>query len=316
MNSRLTALLLAVCGVAVASAQTAPGKAPATPLAFHRSGDAMIRRLLLSMFACLVALPLSAATLEGMKIHSTSAGKGSKAIVLVHGWTCDDTSWAGQVPELSKRYRVITLDLPGHGRSGSPKDGTFSMDLFARAVEAVRAEQKVDKVILVGHSMGTPVIRQYAHLYPRHVAALVIVDGLVFAPAQSARAAAPPLDTAKIMSPEGLKMREGMINGMFTPKTPADVKARVLKMMLGASPATAAGAMLATFDASYWTDEVMAFPAYGIFAEKSGLLTNPAFMKKVFPKIEYVEMPGTGHFVMLEQPQEFNRLLMKFVESL
>ena len=105
-----------------------------------------------------------------MKIHSTSTGHGSKTIVLVHGWTCDDTSWAAQVPVLSKQYRVITLDLPGHGQSGSPKDGKFSMELFARAIEAVRAEQRADKIVLVGHSMGTPVIRQYARLYPQHVA--------------------------------------------------------------------------------------------------------------------------------------------------
>ena len=41
----------------------------------------------------------------------------------MHGWTCDDTSWTEQVPELSKHYRVITLDLAGHGKSESPKDG-------------------------------------------------------------------------------------------------------------------------------------------------------------------------------------------------
>jgi pimeloyl-ACP methyl ester carboxylesterase len=276
----------------------------------------IIRRLLLVTIVSLVALPLSAATFDGMKIHSTSSGKGPKTIVLVHGWTCDDTSWAAQVPVLSKHYRVITLDLPGHGRSGSPKDGKFSMDLFARAIEAVRVEQRVDRIVLVGHSMGTPVIRQYARLYPQHVAALVIVDGVVIPPAQSARAAAPPLDLQQLVTPEGLKMREGMIKGMFTPKTPADVQDRVLKMMLAAPPATAAGAMAATFDTATWTDDVMTMPVYGIYAEKSALLGNPAYLKKVFPKIEYVEMPGTGHFVMMEQPQEFNRLLTRFLDSM
>jgi len=275
----------------------------------------MIRRLLLVTILSLVALPLSAATLDGMKIHSTSSGKGPKTIVLVHGWTCDDTSWSAQVPVLSKHYRVITLDLPGHGQSESPKDGKFSMDLFARAIEAVRAERRIDKIALVGHSMGTPVIRQYARLYPQHVAALVIVDGVVIPPAQSARAATPPLDLQQLVTPEGLKMRQGMIEGMFTPKTPADVQERVLKMMLAAPPATAAGAMAATFDPSTWTDDVMTMPVYGIYAEKSALLGNPAYLKKVFPKIEYVEMPGTGHFVMMEQPEEFNRLLTSFLDG-
>src|SRR5204863_2363604 len=126
-----------------------------------------LRCTVLAAFLALTAASASAATLDGMAIHSTSTGKGTKTLMLVHGWTCDDTSWAENVPELSKHYRVITLDLPGHGKSGSPKDGKITMDLFARAVEAVRAEQKVDKIILVGHSMGTPVIRQYAHLYPQ-----------------------------------------------------------------------------------------------------------------------------------------------------
>jgi sigma-B regulation protein RsbQ len=274
-------------------------------------------RLALAALLAAVALPAAAATLDGMTLHSTSTGKGTKTLMLVHGWTCDDTSWAENVPELSKHYRVITLDLPGHGKSGSPKDGKITMDLFARAVEAVRAEQKVDKIILVGHSMGTPVIRQYAHLYPQHVAALVLVDGVVLAPPrQGAPPPAPILDPAKIMSPEGLQLRETMIKGMFTPKTPKDVQDRVLKMMLAAPPATAAGAMVATFDPSGTNSDVMAVPAYGIFAEKSFALSATAFMKTVLPKLEYVEMPGTGHFVMMEQPQEFNRLLMKFVESL
>jgi pimeloyl-ACP methyl ester carboxylesterase len=221
------------------------------------------------------------------------------------------------VPELAKHYRVITLDLPGHGKSGAPKDGKVTTDMFARAVEAVRAEQKVDKVILVGHSMGTPVIRQYAHLYPQHVTALVLVDGVVVAPTPpGGRGIQTPLDPDQLMTPQGLSMREGMIKGMFTPKTPKDVQDHVLKMMLAAPPATAASAMRTTFDAKYASDEVMTVPAYGIFAEKSFAMSATPFLKKVFPKITYVEMPGTGHFVMMEQPQEFNRLLMTFVETL
>src|SRR5436190_9752101 len=260
---------------------------------------------------------LSAATVDGVKIHFTSMGKGPKTVILVHGWTCDETTWSDQVPALKREYRVVTVDLPGHGKSGSPKDGKITMDLFARAVEAVRAEQKVDKIILVGHSMGTPVIRQYAHLYPQHVAALVLVDGVVLAPPRQGAPPPPPiLDPAKIMSPEGLQLRENMIKTMFTPKTPKDVQDRVLKMMLAAPPATAAGAMVATFDPSGTNSDVMAVPAYGIFAEKSFALSATAFMKTVLPKFEFVEMPGTGHCVMMEQPQEFNRLLMRFVESL
>ena len=276
----------------------------------------MMKRLVTAAILFL-ALPLHAATLDGMKIHSMATGKGSKTLVLVHGWTCDETSWAANVPELAKHYRVITLDLPGHGKSGAPKDGKVTMDMFARAVEAVRAEQKIDKIVLVGHSMGTPVIRQYAHLYPQHVTALILVDGVVVAPTPpGGRGIQMPLDADKLTTAEGLAMREGMIKGMFTPKTPKDVQDHVLKMMLAAPPATAASAMRTTFDEKYASAEVMNVPAYGIFAEKSFALPAAPFLKTVFPKFDYVAMPGTGHFVMMEQPQEFNRLLIAFVETL
>src|SRR6185436_18552477 len=100
---------------------------------------AIMRKTLLAVtLAVALASPLSAATVDGLKIHSASTGSGSAAVVFIHGWTCDSSSWTAQVPEFAKKYRVITLDLPGHGRSQSPADGKFSMDLFARAVEAVR----------------------------------------------------------------------------------------------------------------------------------------------------------------------------------
>ena len=261
-----------------------------------------------------VALNASAATVDGIRLHLSSSGKGAKTLIFVHGWTCDESSWTEQVPELSKHYRVLTLDLPGHGRSGSPKDGMITMDLFARAVEAVRAEAKAEKVILVGHSMGTPVIRQYARLYPQHVAGLVAVDG-VLGLGTSARQGGPPAPQAdRMRGPDGLKNREAFIRGMFTPATPQLLQQKILKMMLAAPESTAYGAMVATFDPAIWKDDVMAMPVLGIYADKSAL-GNPEYSKKIFPSFEYLEIRGTGHFLMMEKPKEFNELLMRFVEK-
>ena len=123
----------------------------------------MRRALLALLLACPVAPPLSAASVDGLGIHAASVGSGP-TLVLVHGWTCDSSSWDGQVPAFSGDYRVITLDLPGHGRSDSPPDGKFSMNLFARAVEAVRAEAGAERIVLVGHSMGVPVKIGRAHV--------------------------------------------------------------------------------------------------------------------------------------------------------
>ena len=274
-----------------------------------------MRKLLCSvLFGALFALPVSTASVEGAKLHWSSAGKGQATVILVHGWTCDSSSWVEQIPALSHDYRVVTLDLPGHGRSAPPKDGHFSMDLFARAVEVVRSRVKADKVVLVGHSMGTPVIRQYARLYPQHVAALVLVDGLVTLPAPPPQPGGPPPQPPQMSGPEGLKARENLIRGMFTPATPPALQQHVLKMMLGAPETTAAGAMQATFDAANWKDDVVRVPVLGIYADKSRL-GNPEYSKKIFPAFEYVEIPGTGHFVMMEKPNEFNALLKAFLEK-
>lgn len=251
---------------------------------------------------------LSAAALDGIKIHSTTTGKGPNTVILVHGWTCDETTWDNQVSVLSKQYRVITLDLPGHGQTGSPKDGKLSMDVFARAVEAVRKESKADRVVLVGHSMGTPVVVQYARLYPQHTAALVFVDGLVTI-SPNGRGAPNPKAMA---GPNGPQAREQMIRGMFSGSTTPDMQKHILTMMLGAPESTAVGAMNATFDPAIWKDDVLKMPILGLYADHSGL-ANREYMKEHFPAMEYTEIPGTGHFLMIEKPEEFNRLLLAFL---
>jgi sigma-B regulation protein RsbQ len=254
-----------------------------------------------------LSLSLSAATVDGLHIHSTTTGNGAKTVILVHGYTCDESTWTEQVPALAKEYRVVTLDLPGHGKSDSPKDGKFSMDLFARAIEAVREEVKANKVILVGHSMGTPVVLRYAHLYPTHTSALVFVDGLM--PAAAPNPAANP--GAAMSGPNGHAAREAMIRGFFVADTTPAVQTKVLNMMLGAPEATAVGAMNATFDPAGQTIDIPMVPILGIYAGRP-LASHDAVLSH-FPNAEYTQVPGTGHFLMLEKPQEFNRLLLNFL---
>jgi pimeloyl-ACP methyl ester carboxylesterase len=274
----------------------------------------MSSRRTLAAAAALIALlaqPSSAATVDGAAIHSSTVGAGP-TIVFVHGWTCDSSSWTGQVPSFAKEYRVITIDLPGHGRSASPQDGKWSMDLFARAVEAVRAEAGAERIVLVGHSMGAPVIRQYAHLYPQHVAGLVAVDGpldiRVFP--TEIPAGFPPLT-----GPEGRTAREGMIRSMFIAETPIALQEKILAMMLAAPEATAVGAMNATFDpVNRWTDVIQS-PALTVYAGTANV-PDPAATKQLYPHHEATQIPGTGHFLMMEKPDEFNRLLVGFLDKI
>ena len=116
------------------------------------------------------------AKLDDTRVHYVNYGAGSDALVLIHGWTCSVGHWRDQITDFSKRNRVIAIDLPGHGKSDKPET-TYSMDLFARAVDAVLQDAKVNRAVLMGHSMGTPVARQFYRKYPQKTLAIVIVDG-------------------------------------------------------------------------------------------------------------------------------------------
>ena len=264
-------------------------------------------RPVLPILALSLAALAPAASVDGIPIHSTVRGNGPKTIVFVHGWTCDESSWSQQVPVFEKNYRVITLDLPGHGKSGSPSKGPLTMELFARSIEAVRVEAKAGKIVLVGHSMGTPVIREYARLYPANVAGMVPVDGIL---RLTGSPNAPNADRMK--GPDGLKNREAMIRGMFGKSATPAIQDHVLKMMLAPPESTATQAMAATFAAPNWVDDKFTAPALGIYADQSAS-DDPAYFKKIFPNGTTVEVAGTGHFVMLEKPAEFNRLLADFL---
>ncbi len=259
-----------------------------------------------------LSVSLSAASVDGLKIHSTTTGTGQKTVILVHGWTCDETTWTQQVPALAKQYRVVTLDLPGHGQSDSPQDGKFSMDLFARAIEAVRAEVDADRVVLAGHSMGSPVVIRYAQLYPQHTVALVLVDGLMPAIQNPNFKGAAGLKRSVAMAgPDGRRNRETMIRGFFSVSTTPAMQTKILDMMLGASEATAVGAMDATDDPATPADWTLKAPTLGIYASRP--LASSQAIQTHFPNSEYTQIPDTGHFLMLEKPEEFNRLLLAFL---
>jgi pimeloyl-ACP methyl ester carboxylesterase len=247
-------------------------------------------------------------TVDGLKIHSSETGSGQKTVMLVHGWTCDATIWAEQAPVLATKYRVLMFDLPGHGRSDLPRDGQFSLDLFARAVEAVRVEAQPDRLLLVGHSMGAPVIIRYAQLYPQHTSGLVFVDGLAGNLSSSSRGGGLG---AKMAGPEGRKFRESIIRGMFCAATTPAIESKILDMMMSAPEVTAAGAMTATFDGSLQVD-IIDLPVLGIYAEHS-IAARRDYLEAHFPKLEYTQIAGGGHFLMLEKSEECNRLLLAFL---
>src|SRR6185436_4431642 len=147
------ALTLATCALMASSASAAPAGTENIPKAESKF-----------------------ATLDGARVHYVNYGRGKDALVLIHGWTMNVDNWRDNIADLSKRNRVIAIDLPGHGQSDKPPV-TYSMEFFARAIEAVMRDAKVQRAVLVGHSMGTPVARQFYRKYPQKTLGIVIADG-------------------------------------------------------------------------------------------------------------------------------------------
>jgi pimeloyl-ACP methyl ester carboxylesterase len=107
-------------------------------------------------------------------IFYTDSGKGP-AVVLIHGFLENTTMWNVIIPELSKRNRVIAIDLLGHGKSDCI-GYTHSMELFAETLEAVLKKVRIRKCILVGHSLGGYVALAFAEKHPKRVKGLCLMN--------------------------------------------------------------------------------------------------------------------------------------------
>lgn len=268
-----------------------------------------MRRLFL--FFAALSLPLLAGTaeLDGTKIEYSAAGNGRTAVVLIHGWTCDRTLWDAQVEALKERYRVLAVDLPGHGASGAAPD--YSMRRFARAVEAVMRAEKVERAVLAGHSMGGAVMLQFARLFPEKVAAIIAVDAIMPSSAEAASLAG---FAARFQGPGAMANREKMVRGMFTPATTPEVQAKIEKVMLGTAAETAAGAMLGLAEPEVWRDGVIDVPLLQITAGTNNYITEEG-LKRRFPRAKLVQAPGTGHFLHMEKPGEVNAIMLGWLRE-
>jgi pyruvate dehydrogenase E2 component (dihydrolipoamide acetyltransferase) len=113
---------------------------------------------------------------EAGRLRFLRQGDGGEPLVLLHGFGGDLNNWLFTAPALAGEHVVYALDLPGHG--GSSKDvGTGNVDYLAQAVEQFLDVQGLERVHLVGHSMGGLVATRLALAAPRRVASLALVAG-------------------------------------------------------------------------------------------------------------------------------------------
>ncbi len=231
--------------------------------------------------------------------------------MLVHGWTGDASVWRFQVPELAKRARVIALDLPGHGASDKPETA-YSMSFFAGAVEAVMLDAGVDKAVLVGHSMGTPIIRQFHRHYPGKTLALVSVDGAL----QNMYSGMLDPLIAELRKPGYKDLAGKFIASMFTNPGTEALRDATLATTLATPQHVMVGSFEGMRDPEIWKDDPIGVPLLVLNAKSE--YWTPAYVeyvRKLSPQVDYRVIEGTGHFLMLEKPQELNAAILDFLRK-
>jgi pimeloyl-ACP methyl ester carboxylesterase len=250
---------------------------------------------------------------DGIPIAYQVKGKGDIALVFVHGWCCNKGFWDAQVPYFSKHYQVVTLDLAGHGESGSNRK-EWTMQAYGHDVAAVVKKLELKKVILLGHSMGGPVIAEAARLLPKQVIGLVAVDTFI-----NVEQKFPKEQFDQLMAP----MRKDFAKGtesflrtwMFTPKTDAKLVEKIVKVMSSAPPEVG----IRSFEGMFKQDllavlKEVKVPIRCINADK--LPTNIEAGKRHAVSFAVKIMKGVGHFLHMEDPETFNRLLEETVKEL
>jgi pimeloyl-ACP methyl ester carboxylesterase len=250
---------------------------------------------------------------DGVAIRFQVEGRGEPTLVLVHGWAFDRHVWDGQVPSLAERHRVVTLDLAGHGESGGSRTA-WTMAAFGEDVKAVVDSVGAKDVVLVGHSMGGPVVLEAARRMPERVKGIVLVDTLL-----NVEERTPPAEVeafARQLQADYQKTVTQMANDyLFAAATPAAVRERVLRHAT-ALPAPVSIAMLREvwgYDPLPALREVRA-KVRAVNADK--FPTNVEVNRRHMPGYEAVIVPGAGHYPMLDDPARFGPALDQALRQL
>ena len=252
-------------------------------------------------------------SLDRVPIHYNAVGQGVPAVVLIHCWMCDSGIWHNVLPELRRTHRVVTLDLPGHGRSGKDRK-VWSIAALGEDVKTVVETLHLDHVILVGHSMGGPVMLEAARLMPGKVVGMVGVDTLLNADAKR--------DPKEIdawlakMKADFRGQTQQLVHAIAGKSSDPAVIDRVAEKMSSGDPTIGLALMdsLQHYDVKAGMQGAKA-PLVGINSTMRP--TNVAANRKALARYELLLLPeGVGHFPQVESPQAFNRLLEQAIALL
>ena len=248
------------------------------------------------------------ATFNDTRIHYLSRGKGDEALIFVHGWTCNAEFWRPQMNDFPS-LRLVAVDLIGHGQSDKPHVA-YTMEYFARSIEAVLRDAHIKRAVLVGHSMGTPVIQQFYRLFPEKTAGLVIVDGTlrVFLPKEQ-------MDQFVNSLRSNYQTAEpAFVDGLLGPIKDERLRSEIKTTMLAAPDYVGISAMEGMADQKSYGNDTIKVPVLAILAKSPfwGPDTE-TFLRSVVPNLDFRMWEGVSHFLMMERPQEFDHAVQEFL---
>ena len=253
---------------------------------------------------------------DGVPVSYEARGQGATTLVLVHGWSCDRTYWRHQIDSLQGDYRVIALDLAGHGASGKERKD-WSIANFANDVAAVVRKENANKVVLVGHSLGGPVALEAGVQLPDRVIGVIGVEA--FFDGWTDPGFGKAVDQLRLNFAPAT--RAFIRKAMFLPTSRAALADSVADDMAAAPVEVALPSIdsLITWARDRQAAAASALDApVGLIMAAGGRAATTKFQRsrEGRPSLGVEEVPGTGHFVMLEVPGAFSARLREMLNRL
>ncbi len=258
---------------------------------------------------------------NGLKTFYESKGKG-KTLLFVHGAGGTSLYWGIQLSELSKKFRVIAIDLPGHGKTDRLKEKA-TIERYADHVAGFMKQIKLSHTIIAGHSMGGLVVQQLALKRPELFEKLIIVDSTANFPdpTSNLNQSATMESLRNAYTKESAEvLAKAIMSRLFSKKTLEKGLSPILKYLPTES----------VYDTSIWLRDFEAgrgvdlrgkvkdinIPTL-IIAGADSMLPNSMsqFLHENIKGSMLEIIPDAGHMIMLEKPDEFNQAILSFIET-
>ena len=250
---------------------------------------------------------------DGVQIHYESGGSGSPALVFIHGWNCDRSYWSAQLPFFAATHQVVAIDLAGHGDSGINRE-EWSMVNFGADVAAVADALQLEDIIIVGHSMGGPVALEAARLLKERVKMVIGADTLSDVSLRYTNEQLAGMLAA--MEADFPSTVEGLVRSSFFLPTSDPALIDQIASDMGAAPPAAGIGAFEGF--ARWFDEDVEQTLADIdvpirLINSDYRPTNTLAGQALTASFEATLMSGVGHFVMQEDPAQFNTIMAQLI---